>query len=101
MSTKFSYDGVAVMNPCHKLALALSSPALSKLFSGRKENGALSLAYDENVVTLKDVDPEVIRSIVKFCYNKKLELSSKSLVFHVELYLTAAILEIEDLQVIN
>ena len=98
--TNVSYDGDAAMIPCHKLALALSSPVLAKLFFSGKENGAPSLEYDENVVTLKDVDPEVIRSIVKFCYNKKLELSSKSLVFHVELYLTAAILEIEDLQVI-
>ena len=68
VSTKVSYDGGAAMIPCHKLALALSSPVFAKLFFSGKKNAepSLELEYIENVVTMKDVDPEVIRTIVKF-----------------------------------
>ena len=88
-----------VMIPCHKLAMALSSPVFAKLFFSGKELAEPSLEYDGDVVSMKYVDPEVIRMIVKFCYNKRLELSSRSLIFLVELYITAASLEIPDLQV--
>ena len=88
-----------VMIPCHKLVMALSSPVFAKLFFSGKVNPELPCDYDGDFVTMKDVDPEVIRMIVKFSYNKKLELSSKSLVFLVELYTTAANFEISDLQV--
>jgi len=87
-----------VMIPCHKLALALSSPVFAKLLFSGKDLAEPSLKYDGDVVTMKYVDPEVIRMIVKFCYNKRLELSSRSLIFLVELYITAASLEIPDLQ---
>merc|ERR1719500_2680084 len=78
--------------------MALSSPVLAKLFFSGKDLAEPSLKYDGDVVTMKYVDPEVIRMIVKFCYNKRLELSSRSLIFLVELYITAASLEIPDLQ---
>ena len=85
--------------PCHKLVMSLSSPVFTKLFYCGKVNPEMPLAYDGDLVSLKNMDPEVIRMIVQFCYNKKLELSSKSLVFLVELYITAARFEITDLQV--
>ena len=88
-----------VMIPCHKLAMALSSPVFAKLFFSGKDLAEPSLKYDGDVVTMKYVDPEVNGMIVKFCYNKRLELSSRSLIFLVELYITAASLEIPDLQV--
>jgi len=87
-----------VMIPCHKLALALSSPVFAKLFFSGKDLAEPSLEYDGHVVTMEDVEPEVIRMIVKFCYNKKLELSSRSLIFLVELYITASSLEMPDIQ---
>ena len=99
VSTNASYDAGSVMIPCHKLALALSSPFFTKLFFSGKDNAEPPLEYGGDIVTMKDVDPEVIRMIVKFCYNKRLELSSRSLVFLVELYIAAASLEIPDLQV--
>ena len=71
----------------------------TKLFFSGKDNAEPSLEYDDNIVTLKDADSEIIRMIVKLCYNKKLELCSKSLVFLVELYITAASLKIADIQV--
>lgn len=100
------------MIPCHKIVMALSSPVFAKMFNSGKVHSAIqystvhsekvstemSLAYDGDLVTMKGVDPQVIRMTVQFCYNKKLELSSRALVFLVELYKTAAILEISDLQ---
>ena len=99
VGTNASYDTGGVMIPCHKLAMALSSPVFAKLFFSGKDLAEPSLEYDGDVVTMKDVDPEVVRMIVKFCYNKRLELSSRSLIFLVELYITAASLEMPDLQV--
>ena len=99
VGTNASNDTGGVMIPCHKLAMALSSPVFAKLFFSGKDLAEPSLKYDGDVVTMKNVDPEVIRMIVKFCYNKRLELSSRSLIFLVELYITAASLEIPDLQV--
>ncbi len=87
------------MIPCHKLVMSLSSPVFTKLFYCGKVNREMPFAYDRDILGMKDMDPEVIRMIVQFCYNKKLELSSKSLVFLVELYITAARFEITDLQV--
>ena len=117
VNSNFSDDdregGVAEMIPCHKIVMALSSPVFAKMFNSGKVHSTIqystvhsekvstemSLAYDGDLVTMKGVDPEVIRMTVQFCYNKKLELSNKALVFLVELYKTAAILEISDLQV--
>ena len=88
-----------VMIPCHKLVMALSSTAFAKLFFSGKVNPELPCDYDGDLVHMKNMNPEVLRMIVKFCYIKKLELSSKPLVFLVELYTTAASFEITDLQV--
>ena len=94
-----SKESDPVMIPCHKLVMALSSPVFAKLFFSGKVNPELPCDYDGDLVTMKDMDPDVIRMFVKFSYNKKLELSSKPLVFLVELYTTAASFEITDLQV--
>ena len=99
VSDNDSKGSVAEMIPCHKIVLALSSPVFAKLFYSGKVTLEMSLAFDGELVTMKDMDPEVMRLIIQFCYNKKLELSSKALVFLVELYITAAKFEISDLQV--
>ena len=92
-------DEETVIMPCHKLVMALSSPVFAKLFFSKKVHVELPYTYNGDAVTMRNMDPEVIKMIVQFCYNKKLDLLSKSLVFLVEFYITAAKFEITDLQV--
>ena len=85
--------------PCHKLVLAISSPVFANMFFSAKTT-VPELSYDGDAeVTRKNTDPDILTMIVKFCYNRKLELSSKPLDFLVQLYTTAARLEITDLEV--
>lgn len=84
--------------PCHKLVLAICSPVFANMFFSAKT--VPELRYDGDAeVTMKKTDPDILTMIVKFCYNRKLELSSKPLDFLVQLYTTAARLEITDLEV--
>ena len=86
--------------PCHKLVLAICSPVFANMFFSAKTVPIPELRYDGDAeVTMKNTDPDIITMIVEFCYNRKLELSSKPLDFLVQLYTTAARLEITDLEV--
>ena len=84
--------------PCHKLVLAICSPVFANMFFSAKTVPELSYDGDAEV-TMKNTDPDILTMIVKFCYNGKLELSSKPRDFLVQLYTTAARLEITDLEV--